>query len=114
MTQELKPCPFCGAEAEYAVNTFGVEHVQCSQCHTVIRISKGDVSRWNTRANLAFEKRARVVCGVKACPLCGSFHVYLDFQQRLIHCPDCGVNHGLGYLHDGANQEIVDSWNKRA
>ncbi len=112
MMNELKPCPFCGSEAVY--HEGWSNYIKCSQCKTYLRLDKEDFSSWNNRADLAATKRANIVNGTKACPLCGSFRLLVDIMQRLIFCPTCGLHHGLGSLHDGPVQEILDAWNERS
>ena len=50
MSDELKPCPFCGGEAEYLperLMALGAEPpVFCNQCHA----SALDAAAWNRRA----------------------------------------------------------------
>ena len=111
-SKELKPCPFCGGEAVY--KDLLADVIQCTSCpDTHIVLHSRPLGVWNDRPNLAEQRRANAVHGVKACPLCGSYGVLLDFQMREIFCPKCGLHHGLGILHSGPLQEIIDSWNRR-
>ena len=53
---ELKPCPFCGGEAEISVDAFcylNERFVKCTNCcvRTLIGPKKEVVALWNRRAN---------------------------------------------------------------
>ena len=62
MTNELKPCPFCGGEAvedSYITNphiTYGTGWIGCRSCRVAMTYVKGDYGRklaikaWNRRA----------------------------------------------------------------
>ena len=61
MSEELKPCPFCGGEAEIAWRVissvmwyFGIcQNVDC-QCEGPIDLGEsGAIEKWNTRGALA-------------------------------------------------------------
>lgn len=53
MTEKLKPCPFCGGEAE--LRTIGkLAYVECSICHcqtdgVYYKQKKEEIKRWNNR-----------------------------------------------------------------
>ena len=53
MTEKLKPCPFCGSEAEVMLmnNSKSLYHVFCKNCFAMLALgSKEDVVRgWNKR-----------------------------------------------------------------
>lgn len=55
MTQNLKPCPFCGGEAEirtYGSKGTGLKYIRCTDCHaaTASYLTKKEVlAAWNTR-----------------------------------------------------------------
>ena len=67
MTEELKPCPFCGGEAQSISTTYGNgDAVECKRCHATSAdfMYGGDINgeytskyyqaareAWNTRAN---------------------------------------------------------------
>lgn len=50
-TTELKPCPFCGARAEFATNSYAI-WVACSycQCHGEEGSKEEAIAAWNKRA----------------------------------------------------------------
>lgn len=60
ITEELKPCPFCGGEAERFTigaeepNNAGGDVISCTRCEASSHVEFGRkenlVSRWNTRA----------------------------------------------------------------
>ena len=37
---KLKPCPFCGGEAEYDEDFFGRAYIQCSNCEAHLQDKK--------------------------------------------------------------------------
>ena len=60
--EKLKPCPFCGGEAEFfgmppheTSGIFSVSHVRCSACGTVrgAPSEKEVIEAWNTRADVS-------------------------------------------------------------
>lgn len=112
MSEELKPCPFCGGEAEaFYDDAGGVYEVQCQECGAEPYIGSrsgalgmrtlGDVIKaWNRRA----ERTCRAVLhrveyqeGVVAhtCSECRGILVCFDFEQDppkpIGYCPECGA-----------------------
>lgn len=64
---KLKPCPFCGGEAKFASQKWGLSfaYVKCSKCHAKVCVDKMElpgvplellsemaISEWNRRAKL--------------------------------------------------------------
>ena len=43
---ELKPCPFCGGEAEVTVEIDDLRSVECTSCGALV----DGIDEWNTRA----------------------------------------------------------------
>lgn len=55
MSNKLKPCPFCGGEAEYGANSVqGYEYVRCASCKartwSCYETKEQAAQAWNTRA----------------------------------------------------------------
>ena len=49
---KLKPCPFCGGEAEYDEDFFGRAYIQCSNCEAHLQDKKAYqdcIEAWNKR-----------------------------------------------------------------
>lgn len=49
--ETLKPCPFCGGDAEYSkgVRTNEVWGIRCKKCGCNVRITQHGTKPWNTR-----------------------------------------------------------------
>lgn len=57
MTEELKPCPFCGGEAEVRMFTATLIFVQCKNClagSTAFNSEDEAVKVWNRRYTVLF------------------------------------------------------------
>ena len=54
MTEQLKPCPFCGGEAEFigGLPKSGCDRVECTKCWAEVYGDDRDeaIAAWNTRA----------------------------------------------------------------
>lgn len=85
---ELKPCPFCGGEAEmltaesmHGGNLYGVM-CNCCACHTDVFDNEAEaIAAWNTRA----ERTCRNV----------------DEEYPYFECSECGCNAVVGYGGSG-------------
>lgn len=95
---ELKPCPFCGGEAELVIDEpfRGFTFVECHECGARGSISKEReaIKAWNTRA----ERTCRNLYepGLFKCSECGAFSmqkiVYRDGTPATPKCcPWCGA-----------------------
>lgn len=89
MTNELKPCPFCGGEAFLYDRLH--PYVECSDCvaATAFHETIGQaIESWNTRAERT--------CHVKPLPLSGLTEFECSKCQGAIrqfsnYCPHCGA-----------------------
>ena len=60
MAEKLKPCPFCGGEAELRVYSAELQFVQCTAClagSTAFHTGKEAVTAWNKRWTLSSRLR---------------------------------------------------------
>ena len=90
---ELKPCPFCGGEAE-TWDGAGPWHVVCTECGTIGSpcLSEAEaITAWNSRVERTCIREKH---GVKMdgsprlrCSLCG----YGLGDKRFNYCPNCGA-----------------------
>ena len=93
MTNELKPCPFCGGEAEYGLTMAG-EEVYCTNCGAAMpRTTTKDaaIEAWNTRAERTCHN-TEYLDGCFACSACGE--ELEDPRQEpgfVKWCPFCGA-----------------------
>ena len=108
---ELKPCPFCGGEAEPIHQSFDAFYVICHGCYTTGKTYKTEaeaIAAWNTRAERTCHWTGTVGCGLADGPYdeeedaCISFAVvkhFLDCGHCSItesmsppnYCPNCGA-----------------------
>ena len=94
---ELKPCPFCGAEAEIRTETFGgvVFYAWCDNCET-----RGDyycteaeaITAWNTRMDERYVERRE----------CANVGWYIDNTR--FKCSECGYNGWVKFACDGRDR----------
>lgn len=111
MSDELKPCPFCGGEAKaFYCEESGTFDVQCQQCgaipfigsRTSERKTMADViAAWNARAAVTDEQFAMVVHDgdawqkVRTChmSMCDEDDDDLPAYYRSYKCDACGKTH---------------------
>lgn len=108
MSEELKPCPFCGGEPfMVGAEIDGREHyiVKCTACHS----TSGVMQMNRSKAAEAWNRRAERTChlgnhgglpgraDLLACDECGG--VTYDMYPHPRYCPNCGakVVSGDGY-----------------
>ena len=63
---KLLPCPFCGSDAEYYCNIYGVKWVFCTECDAQLSDDNSDLEEaqikiWNTRADKLTPELIRVM-----------------------------------------------------
>lgn len=82
---ELKPCPFCGGEAELD-EYCGKYVVFCKNASCSWRKTKAEaIEAWNTR----HERTCEVTYGEHGCPYCGECGFVLYSTSG--YCPNCGT-----------------------
>ena len=100
---ELKPCPFCGGEAHFAVSSDGYA-VECDGELCVRNAMQEHPSEeyaalwWNTRAQGTCQM-TEIFCGTESgiewvCSECGSTCFVsepLDADEQPRYCPNCGA-----------------------
>ena len=96
MTNELKPCPFCGGEAE--TNVYGATGewaVKCpcgAEMNIRVYTEEEAIAAWNTRAERTCQRVLYKPTGVLVCSECGAgIPKQLDKYCYLHYCPNCGA-----------------------
>lgn len=93
MSEELRPCPFCGGEVRFETYGGTACAVVCQSCHCgtpTMSLVDGTaaVNRWNLRA----ERTSRYVYDKEICAWrcseCGGLEPVGDHVR---YCPDCGA-----------------------
>ena len=103
MDEDLKPCPFCGNEAEINVSPSAsdIRQVFCPACGASNIWGEDAIKRWNKRKK---EK-------IKSCPICGA--KVLDHEAYdgtwLVQCPKCY----LTSPYKSTCEEAIEAWNHR-
>lgn len=98
MSEELRPCPFCGGEAHAALAAYAsgaTAHVVCNGCGAkVLGYGRGErglrdaVESWNRRAERTCHYvYDREICAWR-CSECGGLEPVGDHVR---YCPDCGA-----------------------
>lgn len=92
MAETLRPCPFCGGEAELVRNSSGSYFVRCTdrQCAAKTRLfhenENGARASWNRRA----ERTCRMVDnGCELC--CSECDCRHDYDDEPNYCHNCGA-----------------------
>lgn len=62
MSDELKPCPFCGGEATFGTNSgSGYEYIRCCRCkartYSGYKTQQEAIQAWNSRAVPRYEAK---------------------------------------------------------
>ena len=101
MTEKLKPCPFCGNEAEVKAND-SIEQVVCPNC--------GARNLWSTEAQSRWNKRTKIDTSLKPCPICGKKgRVFQTYDAFCVQCLKCSLI--TKYFKN--IDEAKDAWNRR-
>ena len=104
MAGELKPCPFCGGEAELneSESVFTYFSIWCKNENCIagaVQVKDFDkerlVNAWNTRA----ERTCKMIpngdadfAATLACSVCGNVEsVYAISADEFNYCPNCGA-----------------------
>lgn len=99
MTEELKPCPFCGGNPDvYSWNGGGVVWVRCRSCgidYKAYANADEAIEAWNTR----YERTCKMIpngetdfAATLACSACGNVEsVYAISSDEFNYCPNCGA-----------------------
>lgn len=96
MIDGLKPCPFCGGEAEMVRSSSGSYFVRCTnkQCAAKTRLYHEN----DNGARLAWNRRAERTCHDMAkspqsflCSECGWFWNDPEDELGFSYCPNCGT-----------------------
>lgn len=95
---ELKPCPFCGGEAEFGGNDRTGYFVECLTCGTndplpnLVYSMEEVAAAWNTRAERTCRPSTNLYGYVACCSECGRSLLEHGGAGRLWHyCPNCGA-----------------------
>ena len=94
---DLKPCPFCGGEAEYGLTMAG-EEAYCKKCHAAMPrlTTKAEaIAAWNSRAERTCkqEERGWGTEGdhARVWLTCGHDCMVPTVQDLPNYCPICGA-----------------------
>ena len=98
----LKPCPFCGGEAQTTLRNIGDSgedfwSVECFDpecgCDFCLYTTEAEaIEAWNTRAERTCKRVLFEPTGVLVCSECGAgMPKQLDKHCYLHYCPNCGA-----------------------
>lgn len=91
---ELKPCPFCGGEAEKMTSSDGFTSIGCLNCNPLFGImvqrstEAEAIEAWNTRAERTCSIEERDELPYPVCSVCGA--VQSD-DYTVYYCWSCGA-----------------------
>ena len=110
---KLKPCPFCGGQAEiWHCNRliYKMVVVRCTHCNAQTFANYDEakaVRMWNTRS-----RRRDKDALFQPCPFCGSDRASFDGRCGLyrVKCGNCHAGTGQSLPPDDA----ISEWNRRA
>ena len=99
MTDELKPCPFCGGVATIETRgTTGVYWIRCFECEALTCCTDKEhaIEAWNTRAERTCECVEHDGYSFRfECSACGYVALVHNCAVRLdelpTYCPNCGA-----------------------
>lgn len=87
---ELKPCPFCGGEANTVLRNADDWHVECHDCASksgTYGFKEYAIEAWNTRAErTCYSERS----DSWECSECGGVDAYSS-AELINYCPNCGA-----------------------
>lgn len=97
---KLKPCPFCGHEADINVSKFN-KQVFCPNCGAANVWGEDAIKRWN--------KRKKEI--IKNCPICGAKAlVYRAYDSTFcVQCRKCC----LTSPYKRSRKDAITAWNRR-
>ena len=120
MSEDLKPCPFCGSGTVIVKKTMldaeGRYYVFCKTCEargSSAYCSDVAQDRWNDAWRPPYEQNKPEL---KSCPHCGEtedLHIHEENDGSgmiFVYCHSCGARGGWEY----DERQAINSWNRRA